>query len=85
MARFIIQSQTSGAFLVPDQYGTPDWCSNLRGAGGGVFDDLERAAQLIEDYCDIDDKPVVIDLDVLGTVNDYPDVPKFLAVEDDEF
>ncbi|MBS7350098.1 MAG: hypothetical protein KIG95_08100 [Comamonas sp.] len=44
----------------------------LHRAGGGVVDDMERVAQLVGDYCEPDDFPQVIDLDRLGTPNDYP-------------
>ncbi len=45
---------------------------SLREAGGGVISDLDTARQLFDDVCDFDDAPVVVDLDRLGTVNDYP-------------
>ena len=35
------------------------------------MDDLETAHQLAQDNCDFDDRPVFIDLDRLGTSNDY--------------
>lgn len=72
MARWLIQSRESGAFLVPDlEDGSPGWVSGLREAGGGVVPDLESAMQLMQDNCDADDRPVVIDLDRLGTALDY--------------
>ena len=47
------------------------WVSLLQQAGGGVTDDMERIAQLVGDYCEPVDFPQVIDLDRLGTANDY--------------
>lgn len=46
------------------------WFVSLREAGGGVVPDVEAAMQLIEDL-DFDDAPQVVDLDILGTANDY--------------
>lgn len=70
--RLIIQSRSTGRFLVPDDLGQPNWVESLLDAGGGVVFDPEIAMQLIDDHCDFEDQPVVIDLDRLGTVNDYP-------------
>lgn len=47
------------------------WVSLLQQAGGGVTDDRERVAQLMADYCEPEDFAQVVDLDRLGTVNDY--------------
>ena len=47
------------------------WVSLLQQAGGGVTDDMERIAQLVGDYCEPEDFPQVVDLDRLGTANDY--------------
>ncbi len=70
--RFIIQSQVTGRFLCPSlDGGEPVWVRSLREAGGGVTSDLETCAQLIFDNTDSDDRALVIDLDRLGTVNDY--------------
>lgn len=70
--RLIVQSLATGRFLVPSlEDGQPVWVASLREAGGGVMDDLEEAHHLIGEYCDFDDKPTVIDLDRLGTFNDY--------------
>lgn len=72
--RLLIQSMSTGRYLVPDpRDGQPTWVTSLRQAGGGVLDEYERAAQLIEDHCDFDDAPVVVDLDRLGTEHDYTD------------
>jgi hypothetical protein len=70
--RLLIQSMDTGRFLAPSaDGGEPVWVSSLREAGGGVFADVEAAAQLLQDHCDFDDQAIVIDLDRLGTVNDY--------------
>lgn len=72
MARLLIQSKATGRFLCPSpDDGQPEWTLSLREAGGGVCDDMERITQLVEDHCDHDDFPQVIDLDKLGTSNDY--------------
>lgn len=72
MPRYVIQSGTSGRFLTacPDG-GEPMWVSLLAQAGGGVTDDMERIAQLVADYCEPEDFAQVIDLDKLGTSEDY--------------
>jgi len=73
MSRFLIQSLTTGRFLCPAlDGGEPNWVSSLREAGGGVVTDVEMAQQLFEDCCDFDHGAIVIDLDRLGTANDYP-------------
>lgn len=70
--RFLVQSQSTGRFLCPSlDDGQPVWVASLREAGGGVLVDLDAAFHLMHD-CDFDDKPVVIDLDRLGTIDDYP-------------
>lgn len=70
--RLIVQSRATGRFLCPSlDDGQPQWVASLREAGGGVVGDLESAQQLVEDCCDFEDEPVVIDLDRLGTCNDY--------------
>lgn len=71
--RLIVQSQITGRFLAPSLTGgEPVWVRSLREAGGGVLRDPEMIAQLIADNTDSDDRAIVIDLDRLGTVNDYP-------------
>lgn len=72
MPRYVIQSGTSGRFLTacPDG-GEPMWVSLLAQAGGGVTDDMERIVQLVADYCEPEDFAQVIDLDKLGTAEDY--------------
>lgn len=73
MARFLVQSLTSGRFLCPSLDGSePVWVSSLREAGGGVVFDLEEAMHLLTEYSDFEEKPQIIDLDRLGTANDYP-------------
>ena len=72
MPRLLIQSRASGRFLAPDPVDNqPRWFVSLRQAGGGVLDDMERAAQLLEDHTEYEDMAQVIDLDRLGTENDY--------------
>ena len=71
--RLIAQSLTSGKFLCPSLVdGQPEWVVGLREAGGGVMVDFESLAQIVLDHCDSDDLVVFIDLDRLGTFNDYP-------------
>lgn len=73
MSRLLIQSQSTGRFLCPSSSGgEPVWVQSLREAGGGVVADMEAVHQLVEDCCDADDMPQLIDLDRLGTINDYP-------------
>lgn len=70
--RLLVQSLATGRFLCPSmQDGQPEWVASLREAGGGVVTDVEQAQQLVQDNCDFDDMPVLIDLDRLGTANDY--------------
>jgi hypothetical protein len=70
MSRYIVQSLSTGAFLVPGEDGQPEWARSLKTSGVGVFFELDRAYQLIEDWCDSDDMPSIIDLDILGTTED---------------
>lgn len=70
--RLLIQSMDTGRFLAPSaDGGEPVWVSSLREAGGGVLADAEAIAQLLQDHCDFEDQAIVIDLDRLGTANDY--------------
>lgn len=72
MPRYLIQSKTSGKFLIPSmEGGEPEWTLSLREAGGGVVSDLDSVNQLVEDHCEFDDMPTLIDLDRLGMANDY--------------
>lgn len=71
--RLLIQSQSTGRFLAPSiEDGQPEWVSSLKEAGGGVVFDIEAAHQLMQDWCDLEDIPQIIDLDRLGTADDYP-------------
>ena len=71
--RLLIQSQSTLRFLCPSlDGGEPVWVSSLREAGGGVVADVETACQLVQDNCEFEDQPILIDLDRLGTMNDYP-------------
>lgn len=70
--RLLIQSLNSGRFLAPSaDGGEPVWVASLREAGGGVVETVDEAAQLFQDCCDWEDQAIVIDLDRLGTVDDY--------------
>lgn len=71
MPRYLIQSTRTGRFMVPDEDNQPTWVTSLKEAGGGVLDDPETCFQIIADQCDFDDCAQVIDLDRLGTLNDY--------------
>lgn len=51
--------------------GQPAWVASLREAGGGVVTDLDSAHQLMQDNCDPEDLPQLVDLDRLGTSEDY--------------
>ena len=74
--RYLIQSATTGRFLCPSlDDGQPSWVQSLREAGGGVVGDLEQVAQLVDDWCEFEDHPVLIDLDRLGTPDDSPVLP----------
>lgn len=70
--RLLVQSATTGRFLAaaPDG-GSPEWVVSLKEAGGGVVFDMETAVELIAEYAELDDRPQVVDLDRLGTINDY--------------
>ena len=70
--RLLIQSQSTGRFLAPSlDDGQPEWVASLREAGGGVVPDVESAHQLVQDWCEPEDRPQLIDLDRLGTESDY--------------
>ena len=72
--RLLVQSTVTGRFLVPSpEGGEPTWVRSLREAGGGVVSDLEAAHQLVIDCLDVDDYAQVVDLDRLGTAEDYTD------------
>lgn len=69
--RLLIHSLARRAFLVPDQDGRPEWVESLRDAGAGVLRDPEQAQQCLEDWTEFEDRPVIVDLDLLGTAEDY--------------
>lgn len=70
--RLLIQSKATGRFLCPSlEDGQPEWVTSLKEAGGGVVRDHESIVQLLQDNTEPDDEPIVIDLDRLGTPNDY--------------
>lgn len=72
MTRLIVQSLETGRFLCPSlEDGQPVWETSLIKAGGGVVRDRERAMQLAVDYAEIGEPIQIIDLDRLGTANDY--------------
>jgi len=71
--RFLIQSTATGRFLVPDAIGGgTEWVCSLRDAGGGVVSDAEHAYQLAQEWAELDEPVTVVDLDRLGTADDYP-------------
>ena len=70
--RLLIQSQSTGRFLAPSLVdGQPGWVASLKEAGGGVVRDVESAHQLVQDWCEPEDLPQLVDLDRLGTEADY--------------
>jgi len=61
MARYVIQSGTTGCFLAPSyEDGQPEWVMLLREAC--AVDDLETCAQLIEDHAEPFHRAQVVDL-----------------------
>ncbi len=71
--RLIVQSLSTGRFLAPSPVdGQPEWVRSLREAGGGVVPDRAHAVQLVHEWADAEDQPVIVDLDVLGTADDLP-------------
>lgn len=72
MSRFLVQSLDTGCFLAPGlEDGQPEWVLSLRDAGGGVVPDYDDAAAMAIEYAEMGERVAVIDLDVLGTANDY--------------
>jgi len=64
MSSYLIQSQRTGKFLVRCPVSDePTWERNLALTGTGIFDDIELAAQLIEDWTEPYDLPLVVDLE----------------------
>ncbi|MFG6448966.1 hypothetical protein ACG0Z6_12060 [Roseateles sp. BYS180W] len=79
--RLIVQSQSTGRFLCPGLLdGQPTWVRSLAEAGGGVVSDPERALQLVQDWADLDDEPVIVNLDALGTADE--EAPPGVLVSD---
>lgn len=62
MSKFLIQSISRGAFLVPDENNQLRWERDLRKCASGVLDDLENVHQMVHEYCDPDDMPVIVEL-----------------------
>ncbi|QTD44302.1 hypothetical protein [Ottowia testudinis] len=72
MARYLVQSLRTGRFLVPSMLdGCPEWICSLREAGGGVVGDVSSALDLASDWAEEGEPVCVIDLDRLGTSDDY--------------
>ena len=73
MARLVVQSLDTGRFLCPSMLdGTPEWVRSLREAGGGVVTDEEEARAMAIEYAEMGEQVQLVDLDRLGTANDYP-------------
>ena len=74
MPRYIVQSIDTGRFLAPCPDGCePVWVRSLKAAGGGVTTDFETAQQLFSDNAEDEHSAQIIDLDRLGTSDDYLD------------
>lgn len=72
MARLVVQSLDTGRFLCPSMLdGSPEWVRSLREAGGGVVTDEEQARSMAIEYAEMGEQVQLVDLDRLGTVNDY--------------
>lgn len=72
MPRFLVQSLETGRFLCPSlSDGQPEWVVSLRDAGGGVVDDAKEAWSMAVEYAEQGEPVQLIDLDRLGTANDY--------------
>lgn len=64
MPRYVIQSQTTGAFLAPSlDDGQPEWVLSLFEAG--VLDDMEHIQQIVEDHTEPFHRAKAIDLEKL--------------------
>lgn len=64
MPRYVIQSQTTGAFLAPSlDDGQPEWVLSLLEAG--VLDDMEHIQQIVEDHTEPFHCAKAIDLEKL--------------------
>lgn len=72
MPRYLVQSASTGRFLVPSlEDGSPVWVLSLREAGGGVVADYLMAAEMAVEYAEIGECVQVVDIDRLGTARDY--------------
>lgn len=72
MPRHLVQSVDTGKFLAPDpEDGQPVWVASLREAGGGVVTDHAEAVRMALEYIEQGEAVQVVDLDRLGTSNDY--------------
>nr|WP_315465913.1 hypothetical protein [uncultured Rhodoferax sp.] len=71
--RLVVQSKATGFVLIPsmDDGGQFEWTNDLKRIGAGVVRDFEHAAQLVEDHTDFEHVPQIVDLDRLGTSEDY--------------
>ncbi len=72
MARLVVQSLDTGRFLCPSMLdGSPEWVRSLREAGGGVLTDEQQARAVAIEYAEAGEQVQLVDLDRLGTANDY--------------
>lgn len=69
--RLVVQSCETGRFLVPDTEGGVLWVRALRDAGSGVLDDVEAAVQVAQEWAELGESVQLVDLDRLGTADDY--------------
>lgn len=69
--RLLVQSCDTGRFLVPDLEGGVLWVRSLRDAGCGVLADPEEAVQVAQEWAEAGEVVQVVDLDRLGTADDY--------------
>lgn len=70
--RYLVQSVETGRFLVPSLTdGQPEWVRSLRDAGGGVITDEDEALSMGIEYAEVGEEVQLVDLDRLGTSNDY--------------
>lgn len=70
--RLVVQSKATGFVLIPSpEGGEPEWTNDLKRIGAGVVTDMEHAFQLIEDYTDFEHVAQIVDLDRIGTAQDY--------------
>lgn len=66
--KLLIQSLTTGAFLIPDENNQPCWVIDLNQCCCGVLDDFDNAAQMIVEYCDFEDKAQIVDLEAIFNI-----------------